>query len=407
MSIAERLMRYCRFDTQSDPDSGTHPSSEKQFRLAELLVKELMELGLDDASADENCYVYAHLPSNLEKPCKTAGFIAHMDTAPNFNGSDVNPQIIENYDGMDIVHANGLVTKVSDFPDLKRYAGKSLIVADGSSLLGADDKAGIAAIMEALNYYHDHPEEKHGPIAVAFTPDEEIGEGSMFFDPDRMKADFAFTVDGDRLDVYSDETFNGDSAHVEITGVAVHPGDAKGKMVNAALVAAEYAGLLPDYLTPAHTEGREGFIYLEEIQGGLANAKLDYILRDHDRSKLENYHRMMEEAAALLNSRYKEGTVKVTFRETYRNMKEVLKDYPEVSLLAEKALKAIGYEPKKVPIRGGTDGSHISFMGLPCPNIGNGGGNFHGPHEYCVVEELEDTSRLIRKIAELTAEDAE
>ncbi|MBR2676332.1 MAG: peptidase T [Solobacterium sp.] len=407
MSTAERLMRYCRFDTQSDPSSGTHPSSKKQFQLAELLVEELKELGLKDASVDENCYVYAHLESNLDKPCRTAGFIAHMDTAPDFNGSGVNPQIIENYDGTDIVHANGLITKVSDFPDLKRYAGKSLIVTDGTSLLGADDKAGIAAVMETLSYYRDHPEMKHGTIAVAFTPDEEIGEGAMFFDPARMKADFAFTVDGDRLDVYSDETFNGDAAHVEVTGVAVHPGSAKGKLVNAALVAAEFAGLLPDYLTPAHTEGREGFISLQKIQGEISQASLDYILRDHDISLLEKYHRIMEETAALLNGRYGEGTVKITFQETYRNMKEALKDHPEVSLLAEKALKAIGYEPMNVPIRGGTDGSHISFMGLPCPNIGNGGGNFHGPHEYCVIEELEDTSRLIRKIAELTAEEAE
>ena len=407
MSAAERLMRYCRFDTQSDPESGTHPSSEKQFQLAKLLVEELMALGLKDSSVDENCYVYAHLESNLDKPCKTVGFIAHMDTAPDFNGSGVNPQVIENYDGGDIVLANGLVTRIKDFPDLKRYAGKSLIVTDGNSLLGADDKAGIAAIMETLSYYQEHPEVKHGPIAVAFTPDEEIGEGSMFFDTGRMKADFAFTVDGDRLDVYSDETFNGDSATVEVTGFAVHPGEAKGKQINAALVAAEYAGLLPDYLTPAHTEGREGFIGLLNIHGELSHATIEYFLRDHDISLLEKYHQIMEETAALLNCRYGENTVKITFHEDYRNMKDVLKDYPEVSLLVEKALRAIGYEPKNVPVRGGTDGSHISFMGLPCPNIGNGGGNFHGPHEYCVIEELEDTSRLIRKIAELTAEEAE
>lgn len=406
MSTAERLMRYCRYDTQSDPDSGTHPSSEKQFVLAEQLVQELKVLGLEDAAVDEHCYVYAHLPANTETSCPTIGLIAHMDTAPDFSGANVKPRLIEHYDGEDIRLSDTMVTHVSAFPQLKQFKGKSLIVTDGTTLLGADDKAGIAAIMEAMRYYHEHPEVMHGPIAVSFTPDEEIGEGSLFFDTAKMNADYAFTVDGDTISEYSDETFNAATVTVTIKGLAVHPGEAKNKMKNAALIAVEYAGLLPDWLTPSHTEGREGFIHLTSISGDIAEAELEYILRDHDYAKLESYYREMEQAAALVKARYGEETIALSFKESYRNMKDVLKDHPEVSELAERAIRAIGYEPRNVAVRGGTDGSHISFMGLPCPNIGNGGGNFHGPYEYCVVEELEDTVRLIRKMAELTMEDA-
>ena len=406
MSTAERLMRYCRYDTQSDPDSGTHPSSEKQFVLAKQLVEELKVLGLEDASVDEHCYIYAHLPANTEQKCPTIGFIAHMDTAPDYSGTNVNPRLIEQYDGGDIQLSGTMVTRVSDFPQLAKFKGRTLIVTDGTTLLGADDKAGIATIMEAMRYYHEHPEVSHGPVAVAFTPDEEIGEGAMFFDPEQMKADYAFTVDGDTITDYSDETFNAASVSVIVKGLSVHPGEAKNKMKNAALIATEYAGLLPDWLTPSHTEGKEGFIHLTSISGDIAEAKLDYILRDHDAAKLESYYHLMEQTAALLNARYGDGTISTAFTKSYRNMKDVLKDHPEVSALAQRAIQAIGYEPRNVPIRGGTDGSNISFMGLPCPNIGNGGGNFHGPYEYCVVEELEDTVRLIRKMVELTLEDA-
>ncbi|MBO7702929.1 MAG: peptidase T [Solobacterium sp.] len=401
----ERLIRYCRIDTQSDPKSGTHPSTAKQFDLANLLVKELLELGLRDASVDEHCYVYAHLPSNLDHPAKTVGFIAHMDTAPDYSGTGVEPCIIENYDGNDIVHSNGLVTRMKDFPYMRSLTGKTLVVTDGNTLLGADDKAGITAIMETLVYYRDNPDEPHGNIAVAFTPDEEIGQGSMFFDVTKMNADFAYTVDGDDVACYSDETFNACSAEVTVKGRAIHPGEAKNKQKNAALIAARYAALLPEYLIPAHTEGREGFIHLGSIHGDMSKAGMEYILRDHDSDKLEGYRKLMRDAALFLNEQYGEGTISVTFEDTYRNMKDVLKDYPEVSALAEQAIRKAGYEPREVAVRGGTDGSNISFMGLPCPNLGDGGGNFHGPHEYCVAEELDDASRIIRFIVSMTAEE--
>ena len=406
MSAVERLIRYCRIETQSDPDSGTHPSSKKEFVLADILVNELKELGLSDAKADEHAYVYAHLPSNLDHPAKTAGFIAHMDTAPDFSGKDVNPRIIENYDGEDIVLNEMRTMHTSDFPYLKTLKGKTLLVTDGNTLLGADDKAGITCIMEALAYYHDHPEEKHGPIAVAFTPDEEIGEGAMFFDTKKMNADFAYTMDGDAVMGLSDETFNAASAEVTVHGFSIHPGEAKNKMKNAASIAARFAGMIPEACTPEHTEGREGFIHLEELRGSVEQAELSYILRDHDAERLNSYKKLLKDTAAYLNSIYGEQTVSMVIKDGYRNMKDVLKDYPEVSEIARRAIRDIGYEPKELPIRGGTDGSNISFMGLPCPNLGNGGGNFHGPYEYCVIEELEDASRLIRRIVELTAEES-
>ena len=404
MSASERLIRYCRINTQSDPESGTHPSAERELDLARLLVKELGELGLTDVSLDEHGYVYAHLPSNMDRPVKTVGFIAHMDTAPDFSGENVCPRIIEQYDGGDIVLNEHRTTRVSDFPYMKRLKGKTLIVTDGNTLLGADDKAGIACIVEALAYYQSHPEVKHGPIAAAFTPDEEIGEGAMFFDVARMNADFAYTMDGDTVSVMSDETFNAASAEVNVRGFSIHPGEAKNKLKNAARIAAEFISLLPAEQTPEHTEGREGFIHLTGMKGATEEASLSFIIRDHDAGKLAEKKRLLEGAAAYLNQRYGEGTVAVRIKDSYRNMKEVLADCPEVSAIALRAIRDIGYEPEVVPVRGGTDGSNISFMGLPCPNLGAGGGNFHGPYEYCVAEELEDAVRLILRIAELTAE---
>ena len=405
MSAAERLMRYCRIDTQSDPDSGTHPSARKEFDLADMLVKELKELGLTDAAVDEHCYIYAHLPSNLKHPAKTVGFIAHMDTAPDFSGSGVNPRLIEAYDGGDIVLGNGRITRISDFPAMKQLSGKTLIVTDGNTLLGADDKAGITSIMEVLAYYRAHPEAPHGPVSIAFTPDEEIGEGALFFDVKKMNADFAYTMDGGTVAELSDETFNASSASVTVKGVAIHPGSAKSRMKNAVLIAAEFVSLLPAALTPAHTEGKEGFIHVEKLEGDIAHAELQLILRDHDAEKLRGYENLVKHAAEFLNLQYGEGTVSVNVEAGYRNMQEVLRNYPQVSALAMRAIREIGYEPQNIPVRGGTDGSAISFMGLPCPNLGNGGGNFHGPHEYCVVEELEDAVKLIRRIIELTAEE--
>lgn len=405
MNSAERLIRYCRIDTQSDSKSGTHPSTARQFDLANMLVEELWELGLDDACLDDHCYIYAHLPSNLDHPVKTVGFLAHMDTAEDFSGAGVNPRVIENFDGNDIELGHGRITRMNDFPFMKTLKGKTLIVTDGSTLLGADDKAGITCIMEALAWLKEHPEFPHGRIAVAFTPDEEIGEGAMFFDVEKMGADFAYTMDGDTVSVYSDETFNAVSAYVKVHGNVIHPGEGKNRMKNAALIAAKFADSLPDYLTPEHTEGREGFIHLLSMNGDCGEAALEYILRDHDRAKLESYRRIMVTAAESLNAVYGKGTAEVQFEEGYRNMKEALVDHPEVTEIAARAIRDCGYEPVNVPIRGGSDGSHISFMGLPCPNLGNGGGNFHGPYEYCVVEELEDAAKIIRRIIEWTAEE--
>ncbi len=405
MSAAERLIRYCKINTQSDPDSGTHPSAEREFDLARLLVQELKELGLTDVLLDEHGYVYAHLPSNLDRPVRTVGFIAHMDTAPDFSGEGVNPRVIEHYDGGDIVLNGQRTTQVRDFPHMKELKGKTLIVTDGTTLLGADDKAGVTCIMEALAYYQANPDVKHGPIAAAFTPDEEIGEGAMFFDVAKMNADFAYTMDGDTVAVMSDETFNAASAEVKVQGFSIHPGEAKNKLKNAARIAAEYISLLPAEQTPEHTEGREGFIHLTGMKGATEQASLSFILRDHDRAKLAEKKKLMESAAEYLNRKYGEGTVTAVITDSYRNMKEVLADCPEVSEIALRAIRDIGYEPQVVPVRGGTDGSNISFMGLPCPNLGAGGGNFHGPYEYCVVEELEDAVKLILRIAALTAEE--
>ena len=407
MSVKERLLRYVKIDTQSDPDcEEQHPSSRKQFDLAGLLVQELKEIGAADAELDEHCYVYAHLPSNAGGNIPKIGFIAHMDTAPDFSGKDVKPRIIENYDGKDIRLNDERITSVKKFPRMKELAGKTLMVTDGTTLLGADDKAGIACIMDAVEYYFRHPEEKHGDISIAFTPDEEIGQGTACFDLEKFNADFAYTMDGDSVRHYSDETFNAVAAEVKVRGFSIHPGEAKGLMKNAGLIGAEYASRLPAALTPAHTAGREGFIHLSEIRGDVEEASLGYILRDFDEEKIRQYRTLMEQLAAYMNAEYGEGTVAVEFRETYHNMNEVLAEHPEVSRLAERALRSLGYEAERLPIRGGTDGAMLSFRGLPCPNLGTGGNNFHGPHEYCVMEELEDASLLIRTILKLAAEDA-
>lgn len=404
MSIEERLIRYCRIDTQSDPlNSSVVPSTEKQFDLAKLLVKELKETGVEDAFADEHCYVYGHLPSNMGNHVKKAGFIAHMDTAPDFSGTGVNPVIIEEFDGRDIQLNEKTVTRMDDFPYMKKLKGKRLVVTDGTTLLGADDKAGIAAIMEALEYYHENPEVKHGQISVCFTPDEEIGNGPSFFDVKKFDADFAYTMDGDRVYEVADETFSAASAVVTFKGFSIHPGDAKNRMVNAAANACRFHSMLPGYMVPEHTEGKEGFIHLTGMKGNTEEAELKYILRDHDRALLDQKKRILEDLTAYLKALCGEDSVRLEIRDSYRNMKEVLDRHPYVIETAEKAIRALGMEPSRVSVRGGTDGAEISYKGLPCPNLGNGGGNFHGPYEFCDVRELEDACRLILKIAEITA----
>lgn len=406
MSARERLIQYCKIDTQSDPYSNTHPSAAKEFDLARILVEQLRQLDLQDAAVDAHCYVYAHLAKNTAHDVETVGFIAHMDTAPDFTGTDVKPRIIENFDGKDIELGNGVVTRMADFPQMKAFSGKTLMVTDGSTLLGADDKAGIACIMEALAFFQAHPEVPHGSIAVAFTPDEEIGEGPLYFDVQKFGASFAYTMDGDTISVLADETFYAVKASATFQGFSIHPGEAKNKMINAASAAALFHSLLPDHLTPEHTQDREGFIHLVHMEGDCEKACLEYILRDHEAIKITQYQDMMKQAIAMVNARAMKEIAKITFTEQYRNMKEVMRDHQEVTRLAWRALQNLGIQPANVPIRGGTDGAQLSFMGLPCPNLGAGGGNFHGRYEYCVLEELDMAVDLIKEIVHLLVQES-
>ena len=407
MSALERFIRYAEIDTQSDPYSGTTPSTMKQFDLARLLVQELQEMGIEDAWLSETGYVYGHLPANTDAAVPTVGFIAHMDTAPDFSGTGVRPRVIENYDGKDIELAPGIVTKVENFPVLKEYAGETLVVTDGSTLLGADDKAGITAIMEALQYLLAHPEVKHGRIAVAFTPDEEIGEGTKFFDLERFGAAFAFTMDGGAIHMYADETFNAAAAKAVFHGFSIHPGSAKNRMINAAGLAVEFAGKLPQWMRPEHTAGHEGFIHLTHMSGNTEKAVLEYILRDHDTAKLEHQKEIMQSCAEQIRQVYGTGTVELTITDSYQNMRNILKDHPEISELALSAIREIGLEPEYEIVRGGTDGAQLTYRGLPCPNLGTGGGNMHGRYEYLVVGQLEKAVQLICTIIRRTAEQAE
>ncbi len=398
MKAEERLIRYACVPTMSDPDSSTSPSSSKQLVLGKMLVEELKELGIDDAYMSEFGYVYGHLPSNIDKDVQTVGFVAHMDTSPDFNDEGAKPRIIRNYDGKDIELCPGVVTKIEDFPQMVDLKGKDIIVTDGSTLLGADDKAGITAIMQALEYYHEHPEVKHGPISIAFTPDEEIGRGTEHFDIDAFHADFGYTMDGGEIKYYCDETFNAASAVLTVHGFSIHPGSAKDKMINAQNVAIEFHSLLPAYMRPEHTENRDGFIHLTRMSGSCNDAELEYIIRDHDASKLEDKIQLMERSAKWINDLYGEGTVELKIERAYRNMKEIISKHPEVSDIAWTALEELGITPETEPARGGTDGANLSYMGLPCPNLGTGAGNMHGRYEYCCINELEQASELIRII---------
>ena len=405
MSAEERMIRYCRIDTQSDPgNEDVTPSSQKQFDLARVLQKELLEMGMADVALDEHCYVYAKLPSNLDYETKTVGFIAHMDTAPDYSGTDVKPRIIECFDGNDIPLNEEVTMKMDDFPWMRGLKGKRLVVTDGTTLLGADDKAGIACIMEAMAYLIAHPEVKHGTVAVSFTPDEEIGNGPKYFDIDKFGADFAYTMDGGTVRELADETFNAASAVVKFTGFSIHPGDAKDRMINAARVATEYEQLLPQHMVPEHTEGRDGFIHLHGMKGDCDSAEMDYILRDHDADRLEIMKEIMRKAADYINLQYGEGTCEVSFRDSYRNMIEVLNKHPEVTAIARGVMEGLGLSVVSAPVRGGTDGAQLSFRGLPCPNLGCGGGNFHGRYEYLVSEELEMACQVILGIINKTCE---
>ena len=403
MTIVERFLKYVSFDTQSAEDSETTPSTEKQWALARFLKEELEGIGLTEVEIDEHAYVYATLPANTDKPLPTVGFIAHMDTSPDCSGKDVKPRIVKNYDGGDIVldEAAGIVTSPKKFPELLDHVGEDIIVTDGHTLLGADDKAGIAEIVQAMVYLIAHPEIKHGRIRVGFNPDEEIGLGAHRFNVEKFGCDFAYTMDGGELGELEFENFNAASAKVEVTGVSVHPGYAKNKMVNAARVATEYASLMPAAETPERTAEYEGFYHLLGMNGNVEKASLTYIIRDHDRARFEERKEYAAAVGELLNKKYGAGTVKVTLADQYYNMREKVEPVMHIIDTALDAMKDCGIQPRVRAIRGGTDGAQLSFKGLPCPNIFAGGLNFHGPHEFLPIPSLEKASMVVVKICEI------
>ena len=403
MTIVERFLKYVSFDTQSAEDSETTPSTEKQWILARYLKEELEGIGLTEVEIDEHAYVYATLPANTDKPLPTVGFIAHMDTSPDCSGKDVKPRIVKNYDGSDIVldEAAGIVTSPKKFPELLDHVGEDIIVTDGHTLLGADDKAGIAEIVQAMVYLIAHPEIKHGRIRVGFNPDEEIGLGAHRFNVEKFGCDFAYTMDGGELGELEFENFNAASAKVEVTGVSVHPGYAKNKMVNAARVATEYASLMPAAETPERTAEYEGFYHLLGMSGNVEKASLTYIIRDHDRARFEEPKEYAATVGELLNKKYGAGTVKVTLADQYYNMREKVEPVMHIIDTALDAMKDCGIQPRVRAIRGGTDGAQLSFKGLPCPNIFAGGLNFHGPHEFLPIPSLEKASMVVVKICEI------
>lgn len=398
---AERFLHYVSFDTQSKDDEEQVPSTEKQRVLAEVLKKELEEMGASDVRMSENGYVYAVIPATTEKPVKAVGFISHMDTAPAMSGTDVRPRIVENYGGGDIVlnEEKQIVMRVKDFPGMADCVGKDLIVTDGTTLLGADDKAGVAEIMEMAEFFLSHPEIPHGKICIGFTPDEEVGRGADFFDVEGFGADVAYTVDGGPIGELEYENFNAASGKVEINGRGVHPGSAKGSMINALLVGMEFQSLLPAFENPMYTEGYEGFFHLDQFSGDVESAHMEYIIRDHDREKFEKKKELFEAAAAYLNWKYGEGTVVVKLKDSYYNMKEKIE--PENLYLIEiasEAMEALGIAPQVTPIRGGTDGARLSYMGLPCPNLCTGGYNFHGKYEFIPVQSIDTMVEILKDI---------
>ncbi|MGN1315217.1 MAG: peptidase T [Lachnospiraceae bacterium] len=403
-NVVERFLRYVRIDTKSEEHSSTFPSSLKQKELGRLLSEELRELGADKVWFDEEYgYVYASIPAtDGGKSEKTLGFIAHMDTAPDFSGTNINPQIVKNYDGGDIVlnRQEGIILSPLRFPELKEYVGKTLITTDGNTLLGADDKAGVAEIMTMAEELLSHPEWEHGEIVVCFTPDEEVGAGVEHIDLKRLGADYAYTVDGGALGELEYENFNAASAEITIKGINVHPGMAKNKMKNAALIGIELEQLLPPQQKPEYTEGYEGFYHLTDFSGNEEKAIMSYIIRDHDRKEFEGKKSYLEACVKLLNQKYGEGTLSLKVEDSYYNMAERI--IPQNQFLVEQARQAmeeLGIVPKIQPIRGGTDGARLSFMGLPCPNLCTGGHNFHGRYEYCCAESMEATVELLKRIA--------
>lgn len=398
-TVIDRFLRYVQIDTCSDENSGTHPSTAKQHDLAGLLVRELEEMGAAEITYDRgHCYVYATVPASdgfEDRP--TVGFIAHMDTSPAMSGAGVKPRIVKNYDGQDIVlnPELNITLRAADFPDIRKYQGQDLIVTDGTTLLGADDKAGVSEIMAMAEYYLTHPEDLHGRIRIGFTPDEEIGEGPDFFDVALFGAKAAYTVDGGALGELEYENFNAAGAKLHIQGCSVHPGSAKGKMKNAVLIAQEFQSMLPAFENPMYTEGYEGFYHLDSIQGNVESAQVDYIIRDHDRALFEKKKKYFMSVVSFLNDKYGEGTVTVDMKDSYYNMREIMEDHMELIDKVVETMKEQDIKPIITPIRGGTDGARLSFMGLPCPNICTGGENCHGKFEYACVQSMEKVVKLL------------
>lgn len=404
MNVIDRFLEYVKIDTCSDEESGTSPSSMKQHELAKLLYEQLQAMGAADVHYDtEHCYVYGVIPAS--EGCEDApavGFIAHMDTSPAMSGTNVKPRIVTNYDGKDIVlnDALDIVLKVADFPEISKYSGKDLIVTDGTTLLGADDKAGVAEIMAMAEYFLSHPEVKHGKIAVGFTPDEEVGGGTDYFDLDLFNCQYAYTVDGGGLGELEFENFNAANARVFCYGRSVHPGSAKGKMKNAILIAQEFQSLLPVFDNPMYTEGYEGFFHLDAINGNVEEVRADYIIRDHAMDKFEEKKQIFLDAAEYINKKYGAGTVEVKMKDSYYNMRNIIEDNMHLIDKVEESMRELEITPIITPIRGGTDGARLSFMGLPCPNICTGGENFHGKYEYVCVQSMEKIVELLIKLGQ-------
>ena len=403
MNITDRFLHYISYDTQSSENSTTTPSTDKQMAFVRILQQELINEGLQDVVLDELGYLYATLPSNTTKSVPTIGFIAHLDTSPDASGANVHPRIINNYDGCDIRLDSGLVTSPSVFPELLDHKGEDLIVTDGTTLLGADDKAGIAEIVQAMVYLQQHPEIKHGTVRMAFNPDEEIGLGAHHFDVEHFGCEFAYTIDGSETGEIEYENFNAALAKITITGCSVHPGYAKGKMINAARVATELVGMLPEDETPEMTEGYEGFFHLTNVTGGCEKAQLSFIIRDHDREYFESRKAELFEVVQTINEKY--GNIaEIETRDQYYNMREMVEPKMYIINIAKQAIEQAGMKPKVKAIRGGTDGAQLSFRGLPCPNIFAGGINFHGPHEFIPIQSMEKAMMTIVNICSIAEE---
>ena len=403
--IIDRFFSYIKIDTQSDPKSETTPSTEKQWDLARKLAEELKEIGLQDVSIDEHAYVMATLPSNVPHNVPTIGFVSHFDTTPDFSGTNVNPQIIENYDGKDIIlnKDKHIVLSPDYFEDLLQYKGKTLITTDGTTLLGADDKAGITEIMTAMEYLVDNPDIQHGTIRICFTPDEEIGRGAHKFDVEKFGAEWAYTMDGSQIGELEYENFNAAEAIVRIEGKSVHPGYAKDKLVNSMYIAQDFINSLPRLETPEHTEGRQGFFHLSSIKGDVEETVLEYIIRDHDKEHFEARKQMMQDLVNEICSQFERDCISIEIKDQYYNMREKVEPVMHIVDLAQQAMEEVNVKPIIKPIRGGTDGAQLSFKGLPCPNIFAGGHNFHGKYEYVPVESMQKAAEVIVKLAELTA----